>query len=400
VSLIVQEPDSRHEIPTAEPDSVAGDPLAHLPVLSRRQMRLEERLRRGLAAGGEPAPGVGFGDLLGAPITAGGFDVRWRASGLARPGFIVQIAWPRLACRFALGIETPLAHALVDRLLGFERLDTESRRQLTPVEWGILTFVAARGLRQLAGATGPFGPWDLTLDRAGPDPFDVHGLGAIVTIRWPIHLGSVSGSVRLWVPESLVSRWTAAELPEVPEPGAAIRERAGELTGLWRAEVGTVAMPKGLGKLRVGSVLPPGGVRLSGTPADPRGAIDLVLDTARDGRYRLPAEPVSHSGGGRLRVTAPFERIPTPREALAVNPASDTASPANAQAVPVTLVVELGRVNLPLRRLADLKPGDVIELGRHSREPVELTSGGRLVARGELVQIDTELGVRVTSVFL
>src|SRR6185437_14304174 len=68
--------------------------------------------------------------------------------------------------------------------------------------------------------------------------------------------------------------------------------------------------------------------------------------------------------------------------------------------VPVTLAVELGRVNLTLSRLADLKPGDVVELGRHSRSPVELTSNGRLVARGELVQIDTELGVRVTNVFL
>ena len=68
--------------------------------------------------------------------------------------------------------------------------------------------------------------------------------------------------------------------------------------------------------------------------------------------------------------------------------------------VPVTLTVELGRVNLTLNRLADLKPGDVLELGRHSREPVELTSGGRLVARGELILIDTELGVRVTHVFL
>ena len=59
-------------------------------------------------------------------------------------------------------------------------------------------------------------------------------------------------------------------------------------------------------------------------------------------------------------------------------------SPAAALDVPVTLVVELGRVNLPLSRLADLKTGDVVELARHS-PPVELTSGGRLVARGELV---------------
>src|SRR4029079_18770625 len=68
--------------------------------------------------------------------------------------------------------------------------------------------------------------------------------------------------------------------------------------------------------------------------------------------------------------------------------------------IPVTLAVELGRLNLTLGRLADLRPGDVLELGRHSREPVELTSGGRLVARGELVVIDTELGVRVTHLFL
>jgi flagellar motor switch protein FliN/FliY len=66
----------------------------------------------------------------------------------------------------------------------------------------------------------------------------------------------------------------------------------------------------------------------------------------------------------------------------------------------VTLSVELGRISLTVSRLADLKPGDVVELGRHSREPVELTSGGRIVARGELVMIDTELGVRVTHVFL
>ncbi len=68
--------------------------------------------------------------------------------------------------------------------------------------------------------------------------------------------------------------------------------------------------------------------------------------------------------------------------------------------IPVTLTVEIGKIGLPLSRVADLKQGDVLELGRHAREPVELTSGGKLVARGELVQIDTELGVRILSVFL
>ena len=67
---------------------------------------------------------------------------------------------------------------------------------------------------------------------------------------------------------------------------------------------------------------------------------------------------------------------------------------------PVTLTVELGRLSLPLSRLADLKAGDVLELNRHGREPVEITSGGRTVARGDLVLIGDELGVRVTTVLL
>jgi flagellar motor switch protein FliN/FliY len=160
----------------------------------------------------------------------------------------------------------------------------------------------------------------------------------------------------------------------------------------------------------MGGVLPIDGSPLAGSPESPAGPIRLVLDLAGGaGRYGYQAEAVPLAGGGRLRLKSTLQRESIPREAHAVNPSSEPASspveggkpeaPMPAE-IPVTLIVELGRVNLTLGRLADLKPGDVIELGRHSREPVELTSGGRLVARGELVQIDTELGVRVTHVFL
>lgn len=66
--------------------------------------------------------------------------------------------------------------------------------------------------------------------------------------------------------------------------------------------------------------------------------------------------------------------------------------------LPVTLIVELGRVGLPLAKLADLKPGDILDLKRNSREPVELTSNGRLIARGELVRVEENIGVRITYV--
>jgi type III secretion system YscQ/HrcQ family protein len=141
----------------------------------------------------------------------------------------------------------------------------------------------------------------------------------------------------------------------------------------------------------------------------------LILDLAgQEGRFRIPARPVPDSGGRLVRVEDVLRREPRPRDPILVNvkenrtmsPSSASSNPAPVAPevapldVPVTLTVELGRVNLTLSRLADLKPGDVIELSRHSRAPVELTSNGRLVARGELILIDTDLGVRVTSVFL
>src|SRR5262249_6593618 len=118
------------------------------------------------------------------------------------------------------------------------------------------------------------------------------------------------------------------------------------------------------------------------------------------GSYHIETTPEPLSGAGRLKVIGSLSHSPRPREPIAVNATTPQESSAQGGDVPGTLVGELGRADLTLRRAADLKAGDVVELGRHAREPVELTSGGRLVARGELVQIDTELGVRLTHVYL
>jgi flagellar motor switch protein FliN/FliY len=66
--------------------------------------------------------------------------------------------------------------------------------------------------------------------------------------------------------------------------------------------------------------------------------------------------------------------------------------------VQVELAVELGRVKLPLRDLLSLAPGAVLELDRSADAPVDVLVNGCLVARGEVVVIDGEFGVRVTAV--
>jgi len=65
--------------------------------------------------------------------------------------------------------------------------------------------------------------------------------------------------------------------------------------------------------------------------------------------------------------------------------------------VDLPLVVRFGRATMPLRALAVLGPGSVIDMGRSPDEPVELLVGDRLIARGEVVVVGGNYGVRITE---
>lgn len=62
---------------------------------------------------------------------------------------------------------------------------------------------------------------------------------------------------------------------------------------------------------------------------------------------------------------------------------------------PVVVRVEVGTAQMLAREWAELCPGDVVTLGRKLGEPVILRAGGVEIARGELVQVDGEVGVRI-----
>jgi flagellar motor switch protein FliN/FliY len=52
---------------------------------------------------------------------------------------------------------------------------------------------------------------------------------------------------------------------------------------------------------------------------------------------------------------------------------------------------------MPLRALAELGPGSVVDMGRSPDEPVELLVGERVIARGEVVVVAGNYGVRITE---
>jgi len=65
--------------------------------------------------------------------------------------------------------------------------------------------------------------------------------------------------------------------------------------------------------------------------------------------------------------------------------------------IPVNMVVELGRVQLTADEIIRLRAGHLIELGRSPADPVDLVVNGRLLARGELVEIEGALGVKILN---
>ena len=65
--------------------------------------------------------------------------------------------------------------------------------------------------------------------------------------------------------------------------------------------------------------------------------------------------------------------------------------------VQVALVAQVGSVQLTIERLFALRSGDVLQMSEPLDAPVTLLLNGRAIARGELLAVDDQLGVRITQ---
>ena len=99
------------------------------------------------------------------------------------------------------------------------------------------------------------------------------------------------------------------------------------------------------------------------------------------------------------------EAAPIGQQSRTPAPAQETALDVNVEdrigvilEIELPVVVRFGRTELPLRALTRLSPGSVIDLGRSPDDPVELLVSDRVVARGEVVIVGGNYGVRVLDV--
>lgn len=66
--------------------------------------------------------------------------------------------------------------------------------------------------------------------------------------------------------------------------------------------------------------------------------------------------------------------------------------------VPLEVSVELGRANKSIKEILDFSPGTIIELNKLAGEPVDVFVNGKLVAKGEVVVIEENFGIRITEI--
>ncbi|HUI06959.1 MAG TPA: flagellar motor switch protein FliN [Verrucomicrobiae bacterium] len=66
--------------------------------------------------------------------------------------------------------------------------------------------------------------------------------------------------------------------------------------------------------------------------------------------------------------------------------------------VPVTVSVELGSCQMPMREVLHLAPGAVVHLDKAADAPVDLYVNGKLFAHGQVVVVDSSIGIKIADV--
>lgn len=77
---------------------------------------------------------------------------------------------------------------------------------------------------------------------------------------------------------------------------------------------------------------------------------------------------------------------------------TEDVTPTSLSEVPLSIVVEIGRLQMSLNKLIALQPGNLLDLNIHPESGVDLVVNGKCIAKGELLLIGDSLGVRILDI--
>lgn len=121
--------------------------------------------------------------------------------------------------------------------------------------------------------------------------------------------------------------------------------------------------------------------------------VTVVPINGPDGHVASLVLMLTHAAPGESSVAAPFETL-----SASLTGSGSVRAVELLNDVEMGVTAELGRTRMTVRELLSMQPGSVVELDRAAGSPVDLLVNGTLVARGEVVVIDEEFGVRITEI--
>ena len=130
-----------------------------------------------------------------------------------------------------------------------------------------------------------------------------------------------------------------------------------------------------------------------GNPSDPK--FDLEELSAEGDPFDFGQGP----GGGPEMAGAEGKAVRKKPPMPSPGGASSRQAAQLAAEVPVQVVAVLGKKATTVKEIVSLKKGQVLELNRFPNEAIDLVANGKLMAKGELVEIDGKLGVRIIKIF-
>jgi len=128
-------------------------------------------------------------------------------------------------------------------------------------------------------------------------------------------------------------------------------------------------------------------------------AVALSAIAAKDGAIAVPL-----LDGGEVRAVIALALNPWPADAGPGGVATRKSGAAirggldMLHDVEMEVSAELGRTRMSVRELLSLSPGAIVELDRAAGSPADLLVNGRLIARGEVVVVDENFGIRITEI--
>jgi flagellar motor switch protein FliN len=126
-----------------------------------------------------------------------------------------------------------------------------------------------------------------------------------------------------------------------------------------------------------------------------------TTSTGTAGALLLPDTLLTEPDAGATGQPAPFASLPATEAPGSTAPLEGMAAARGIEmlhGVDMEVTVELGRTRMTVRDLLALAPGTVLELDRAAGSTADLLVNGRLIARGEVVVIDEDFGLRVTEI--